>query len=83
MTRKITKEVHIGDRVIGGGNPILIQSMCNTKTEDVKSTVEQIHRLEEAGCDIIRVAVPTMEAAEAVSEIQEADSYSACLRHSF
>lgn len=71
MTRKITKEVHIGDRVIGGGNPILIQSMCNTKTEDVKTTVEQIHRLEEAGCDIIRVAVPTMEAAEAVSEIKK------------
>lgn len=71
MERKITKEVHIGNRVIGGGNPILIQSMCNTKTEDVSATVDQILRLEEAGCDIIRVAVPTMEAADAVSEIKK------------
>ena len=60
-----TREVRIGDRVIGGGNPILIQSMCNTKTEDVESTVAQILRLEQAGCEIIRVAVPTMEAAAA------------------
>ena len=61
MTRKDTKVIQIGDRVIGGGNPVLIQSMCNTKTEDVHATVEQIQRLEQAGCDIIRVAVPTME----------------------
>ncbi len=54
-----TKVIPIGDRVIGGGNPILIQSMCNTKTEDVDSTVAQILKLEQAGCDIIRVAVPT------------------------
>ena len=53
MSRKDTKVVHIGDRVIGGGNPILIQSMCNTKTEDVKATVAQILSLEKAGCDII------------------------------
>jgi (E)-4-hydroxy-3-methylbut-2-enyl-diphosphate synthase len=70
ITRKNTKEVHIGDRVIGGGNPILIQSMTNTKTENVAETVEQIHRLTEAGCDIIRCAVPTMEAAEALEEIK-------------
>ena len=70
MTREDTKVIHIGDRVIGGGNPILIQSMCNTKTEDVKETLEQIHRLEQAGCDIIRVAVPTMEAAKAISRIK-------------
>jgi (E)-4-hydroxy-3-methylbut-2-enyl-diphosphate synthase len=67
----ITKEVHIGDRVIGGSNPILIQSMCNTKTEDVAATVAQILKLEQAGCDIIRVAVPTMEAAEAIREIKK------------
>ena len=65
-----TKEVRIGNRVIGGDNPILIQSMCNTKTEDVKATVAQIRMLEQAGCDIIRVAVPTMEAAAAVKEIK-------------
>ncbi|MBO4627785.1 MAG: flavodoxin-dependent (E)-4-hydroxy-3-methylbut-2-enyl-diphosphate synthase [Lachnospiraceae bacterium] len=65
-----TRVIKIGDRVIGGGNPILIQSMCNTKTEDVAATVAQIRRLEELGCDIIRVAVPTMEAAQAVREIK-------------
>ncbi len=71
MTRENTKVIHIGDRVIGGGNPVLIQSMCNTKTEDVKATVEQILRLEQAGCDIIRVAVPTIEAASALSMIKK------------
>ena len=71
MSRKDTKVVHIGDRVIGGGNPILIQSMCNTKTEDVKATVAQILSLENAGCDIIRVAVPTMKAAEALKDIKK------------
>jgi (E)-4-hydroxy-3-methylbut-2-enyl-diphosphate synthase len=71
MSRKDTKVVHIGDRVIGGGNPILIQSMCNTKTEDVKATVAQILSLEKAGCDIIRVAVPTMKAAEALKDIKK------------
>jgi (E)-4-hydroxy-3-methylbut-2-enyl-diphosphate synthase len=70
ITRKNTKEVQIGDRVIGGGNPILIQSMTNTKTENVAETVEQIHRLTEAGCDIIRCAVPTMEAAVALENIK-------------
>ena len=71
MIRDNTKVIQIGDRQIGGGNPVLIQSMCNTKTEDVKATVQQIHRLEEAGCDIIRVAVPTMEAAMALKEIKK------------
>ena len=66
-----TKTVKIGDRVIGGENPILIQSMTNTKTEDVKATVDQINRLAVAGCDIIRCAVPTMEAAEALKQIKE------------
>ena len=71
MERKITKEVRIGNRVIGGGNPILIQSMTNTKTEDVKATAAQIQALTAAGCDIIRCAVPTMEAAEALTEIKK------------
>lgn len=71
MERKDTKVVKIGDRIIGGKNPILIQSMTNTKTEDVKATAEQINRLAAAGCDIIRCAVPTMEAAEALTEIKK------------
>ena len=69
---KTTRVVKIGNRVIGGGNPVLIQSMTNTKTEDVKATVAQIKELERAGCDIIRCAVPTMEAALAFKEIKEA-----------
>lgn len=71
MYREHTKVIRIGDRVIGGGNPILIQSMTNTRTEDVCATVEQIHRLEAAGCEIIRCTVPTMEAAQAIKEIQK------------
>lgn len=71
MTVRQTKQVKIGDRIIGGGAPIAIQSMTNTKTEDVKATVEQIHQLEKAGCEIIRCAVPTMEAAKALSEIHK------------
>ena len=69
---KTTRVVKIGNRVIGGGNPVLIQSMTNTKTEDVKATVAQIKELERAGCDIIRCAVPTMDAALAFKEIKEA-----------
>lgn len=71
MERKRTECVKIGDRVIGGGNPILIQSMTNTKTEDVEGTVAQIKKLTAAGCDIIRCAVPTMEAAQALKEIKK------------
>ena len=71
MMREHTKVIKIGDRIIGGGNPILIQSMTNTRTEDVKATVEQIHRLERAGCEIIRCTVPTLEAAEALTEIKK------------
>lgn len=67
----MTKIVKIGDRAIGGGNPILIQSMTNTKTEDVAATVAQINRLAAAGCDIIRCAVPTMQAAEALADIKK------------
>ena len=71
MYREHTKEVRIGNRVIGGGNPILIQSMTNTKTEDVEATVAQILELEAAGCDIIRSTVPTLEAAKALGEIKK------------
>ncbi len=71
MEKRLTKEVHIGNRVIGGANPILIQSMTNTKTEDVAATVAQIQKLTKAGCDIIRCAVPTMEAAKALGEIKK------------
>ncbi len=71
MHREYTKTVQIGDRIIGGGNPILIQSMTNTRTEDIKDTIAQIHRLEQAGCDIIRCTVPTMEAAKAVAKIKK------------
>nr|WP_330399427.1 flavodoxin-dependent (E)-4-hydroxy-3-methylbut-2-enyl-diphosphate synthase [Agathobacter ruminis] len=66
-----TKAIQIGNRVIGGGNPILIQSMTNTKTEDVVATVGQIRQLTDAGCDIIRCACPTMEAAKALAEIKK------------
>ena len=67
----MTKTVQIGNRVIGGGNPILIQSMTNTKTENVEATAAQINQLAAAGCDIIRCAVPTMEAAKALKEIKK------------
>lgn len=70
MFRDNTKVIRIGKKVIGGGNDILIQSMTNTKTEDVEATVNQIKELTVAGCDIIRCAVPTMEAAKALSEIK-------------
>lgn len=69
--REQTKVITIGDRKIGGGNPILIQSMTNTPTEDVEATVAQILRLEKAGCEIIRCTVPTMEAAQALGKIRE------------
>ncbi len=70
MYRDHTKVIRIGDRAIGGGNPVLIQSMCNTKTDDVEATVSQIIKLEESGCEIIRVAVPDMEAAKALKQIK-------------
>ena len=64
--------MNIGGVVIGGGAPVAIQSMCSTATEDVAATVAQILRLEQAGCQIIRVAVPTMEAAAAIGAIKKA-----------
>ena len=71
MFRNETKEVRIGNVVIGGRHPVAIQSMTNTKTEDVEATVEQILRLEAAGCEIVRCTVPTIEAAEALKEIKK------------
>lgn len=71
MYRGHTKTIKIGNQVIGGGHPVLIQSMTNTKTEDVAATVAQILTLEKAGCQIIRCAVPTMEAARALGEIKK------------
>lgn len=71
MWRDQTKKIQIGNVCIGGGCPVAIQSMTNTKTEDVESTVKQIQVLEKAGCEIIRCAVPTMEAAEALAKIKE------------
>lgn len=71
MYRDHTKVIQIGNKAIGGGNPILIQSMTNTKTNDVEATVAQIKRLEEAGCEIIRCTVPDIEAARAIARIKK------------
>lgn len=71
MYRDKTKKISIGSRIIGGGSPILIQSMTNTPTEDIKATAGQILRLEEAGCEIVRCTVPNTGAAEALSEIKK------------
>ncbi len=71
MFRDHTKKISIGGRVIGGGSPVLIQSMTNTPTEDADSTIAQIRKLENAGCDIIRCTVPTPEAAEALRRIRK------------
>ena len=71
MHRNHTKVINIGNKKIGGSNPILIQSMTNTRTEDVSATVEQILKLEKAGCEIIRCTVPTLEAAKALREIKK------------
>lgn len=70
FNRRRTKEVQIGNVKIGGNNPIAIQSMCNTDTRDVSKTVEQIKRLEDAGCQIVRVAVPDMIAANSIADIK-------------
>ena len=69
--RRQTRQVKVGNVLIGGGAPISVQSMTTTKTEDVEATVAQILRLEEAGCEIVRVTVPSEEAAEALSEIKK------------
>lgn len=66
-----TREISIGNKVIGGNNPVLIQSMCNTRTSDIEGTIKQIHDLEKAGCEIIRVAVPNRESAKALIDIKK------------
>ena len=70
IKRRKTKEFKIGSIKIGGDNPIIVQSMCNTFTHDPKATIEQILRLEKAGCEMVRVTVPNLEAAEAIREIK-------------
>ena len=67
----MTKQITVGGVALGGGAPVTIQSMCNTKTEDAAATAAQIRALEDAGCEIVRVTVPTMEAARAISAIKE------------
>ncbi len=71
MKRTETKTIQIGNLKMGGGNPVVIQSMCNTDTRDIAATVAQIHALEQAGCELVRVAVPDMQAVEAVGEIRK------------
>ena len=70
--REDTRVVEVGKLKIGGGNPVVLQSMCNTKTEDIKGSIAQILRLAEAGCELIRLTVPTKEAAFALKEIKAA-----------
>ncbi len=71
MKRRTSRQIKIGDVSIGGSNPVAIQSMTNTRTQDVPVTVEQIHRLEAAGCEIVRCTVPDLDAAQALSQIKE------------
>ena len=71
LTRNMTKQVNVGNLKIGGQNKVIIQSMCNTKTKDVESTVKQILELEELGCQIIRVAILDEEDARAIKQIKE------------
>lgn len=71
MQRRKTREIKIGNKKIGNNSPILVQSMCNTDTTDAKATIAQIKRLEKAGCEIVRVSVPDMEAAVALKEIKK------------
>jgi (E)-4-hydroxy-3-methylbut-2-enyl-diphosphate synthase len=71
MQRRISKQINVGGVLIGGGAPISVQSMCNTDTRDITATVAQINALAAAGCDIVRLAVPDMAAAQAVAEIKK------------
>ncbi|ETR74653.1 MAG: hypothetical protein OMM_06218 [Candidatus Magnetoglobus multicellularis str. Araruama] len=75
ITRKPTRTIHLGNIKIGSDNPILVQSMTNTQTQDIAATVSQIHRLTSAGCEIIRVAVPDMVSAQAISQIKNTYKY--------
>lgn len=71
MNKKLTRQIKVGDVLIGGGAPVAVQSMTNTDTRDVGATVSQINRLSDAGCEIVRVAVPDMEAAQALAAIKK------------
>jgi len=71
IKRRISSQIFVGDVAIGGGAPISVQSMTNTNTCDVESTVLQIESLEKAGADLVRVSIPTMDAAEAFKEIKQ------------
>ena len=75
MKRRITRQIYVGTVAIGGDAPIAVQSMTNTKTQDAKATLEQIHKLTDAGCDIIRCAVPDMDAALALKKLCKAVPY--------
>ncbi|RYD06570.1 hypothetical protein N752_02570 [Desulforamulus aquiferis] len=70
MVKRNTRPVMVGNIQIGGGSPVIVQSMTNTDTRDVKSTVEQITDLTQAGCEVVRLAVPDREAAEVLSDIK-------------
>ena len=78
IKRKMTRQISIGDVKIGGGAPISVQSMTNTKTTDTNATVAQIKALVDAGCDIVRVAVPDMSAAENIYNIKVKSMYLGC-----
>src|SRR5512140_2292380 len=71
-TRKKTKKIYVGSVPVGGGSPISVQSMTKTDTRDVKATVKQVKSLEKAGCEIIRIAVPDLDAARALGSITKA-----------
>lgn len=71
IKRRLTKPLSIGNVTIGGGAPVVVQSMCSTDTRDVTATVQQIKELEDAGCEVVRVAVPTLEAAHAIPAIKK------------
>ena len=74
MSKRIARELHIGNLVIGGGRLPVLQSMCNTETRDIAATAAQMVRLEQAGCQIIRVAVPDLEAAAAIAQLKQCTS---------
>lgn len=71
MQRKMTRQIHVGGVAVGGGAPIAVQTMCNTDTRDVEATVDQINRMQAAGCDITRLAVINMDAAKAIAHIKQ------------
>ena len=83
IKRRISNQIFVGDVAIGGGAPISVQSMTNTNTCDIDSTVLQIESLEKAGADLVRVSIPTMDAAEAFKEIKQRGQYSVDNRYSF